>query len=84
MFGAVKTVLACEAAVETVAPCPAGTAPFPVSAFVLDAAAQAQVEAALGPVAFSESSAFWAIAFVSVIALWSLTQIFSHTRRAIR
>lgn len=84
MFGAAKTVLVCEAAVDTVAPCPAGMAPATTSAFVLDASAQAQVDAALGPIAFSESGAFWAIAFVSVIALWSLSQIFSHSRRALR
>lgn len=84
MLGAVQQVVACLPSGETVAPCPAGTAPGVLNAFLIDASAQAQFEASFAPVDYSQAASFWAIAFVAVISLWSLSQLFNHSRRAIR
>ncbi len=84
MYGSVQSVIICQASPDTVSPCPTGTAPVITSAYLLDPVAQGQVDAALAPIDYSVSSAFSLLAFVSVIGLWSLSQLFSHTRRAIR
>ncbi len=84
MLGAVQSVIACLPAAETAAPCPAGTAPAVLNAFLIEPSAQAQFEASFAPVDFVQAGSFWAIAFLVTVSLWSLSQVFSHARRAIR
>lgn len=84
MLGAVQSVIACLPAAETVAPCNAGSAPAVLNAYLIEPVAQAQFEASLAPVDFAQAGSFWAGAFVVIISLWSLSQVFNYARRAIR
>lgn len=84
MLGSVQSVIACLPAAETVAPCPAGTAPSVLNAYLIEASAQPQFEASFAPIDFVQASSFWSIAFVAVISLWALSQVFRSVRRAIR
>lgn len=84
MLGAVQSVIACLPAAETVAPCPAGSAPSVLSAYLIEPVAQAQFEASVSPTDFAEATSFWLIAFSSVLILWSLSYVFGQARRAIR
>ena len=83
MTGAVKTIITCEPAAESATPCPAGTAPVVTSAYLLDASAQHQVEAAFSPVDYASASSFGMIAFCPLIGLWVFTQLFKGPIRAI-
>lgn len=83
MLGSVQSVIACLPAAETVAPCAAGTAPGVLNAYLIDASAQPQLEASFAPIDFVQAGSFWAIAFVAVLSLWSVSQVFRSVRRAI-
>jgi hypothetical protein len=83
MFGAVKTVITCEPAAETAAPCPAGTAPAITTAYLLDVTAQHQVDAAFSPVDHASASSLGLHVFSLLIGLWLVTVVLRVPIRAL-
>lgn len=85
MLGTVQKVLVCIPG-DSVSPivCPSGTVPATVNAFLIDEVAQHQLEASLAPIDYAVASVYWGLAFSVILVVWSLGQLFSYARRAIR
>lgn len=68
--GSVQSVLVCVAADVGQAPCPAGTAPAVVQAYVLDASQAASIEAQYEPFDYAKAAEVWGFAFTFVVSLY--------------
>ncbi len=70
VIGTVQTVVVCVAAVLTVEPCPSGSAPATVQAYVLDVSQQPTMEALNAPFDFDYAAGIWGIGFTFVVGLF--------------
>ncbi len=74
--GTVQQLIVCAPAAETMAPCPAGTAPATVSAYVVSADSASLFEAATGPYNYEAASGFFAAGFVFILSLYIGSRVF--------
>ena len=68
--GSVQTIVVCTASSFTQRPCPAGEAVTTMTAYVLDPAYAASIEAQYADFDYSLAAGFWALAFTTVLMLY--------------
>lgn len=74
--GSVQTLIVCAPSAETLSPCPAGSAPTPVSAYVVSADSASLFDAAVGPYNYEAAGQFFTSGFVFVLALYIGSRVF--------
>jgi hypothetical protein len=82
--GSVQTVLVCAPGVDTVSPCPAGTAPTPVSAYVVASDSASLFDAAVGPYDYANGAFFWGTAFTFTLTLYFAASIYRSILKLVR
>lgn len=83
--GSVQTVLVCSPVTTgTVSPCPDGSAPTPVSAYVIASDSASLFDAAVGPYDYVNGAAFWSTAFVFTLTLYFSASIYRSLIRMLR
>lgn len=82
--GAVQTILVCQPAADTVAPCPAGSAPVPTQAYVLAPDQAGFLDAATAPYDFVAGGQFWLAAFVFTLTLYFGSRIYAYIISMVR
>lgn len=79
-LGFVREVVVCVAGYPDAAPCPAGSGPTVIPAYVLDPASASVLDVIGAPLDVGQSGAFWALAFGGVITLWVMAHIMKRVR----
>lgn len=74
--GAVQTLIVCAPSDATVSPCPAGSAPAPVSAYLVSPESSTLFDAAVGPYDYAAASGFFSFGFVFILTLYLGSRVF--------
>jgi hypothetical protein len=74
--GTLQTVIVCAPSAETMSPCPAGSAPAPVSAYVVSPESASLFDAAVGPYNYEGAAQFFATGFVFILTLYFGSRVF--------
>lgn len=74
--GSVQSVIVCAPAAEALSPCPAGTAPTVVQAYLVHPDSANLFDAAIGPYDYTNASQYFAASFVFVFSLYLGARVF--------
>jgi hypothetical protein len=66
------------------APCPAGQAPAPIDAYVVEPASASYFDAVAEPYDYINGAAFWAFAFVFTLTLYIGTRVYGTIINMVR
>lgn len=72
--GSVQTLLVCVPDEVGAAPCPAGSAPSILQAYVIHPSQGANIQAQFAPFDYAKAGEIYSFAFCSVVLLWATTK----------